>query len=84
MAIVYRAVLFAQPYNFVLFFSVMKPIIDDIQRILEMAIHASSGENCQSWRFEIRDDEIRILIFQEEISRSIIMDRWRHMSCMER
>lgn len=34
--------------------------IEDIKKILEAAIHAPSGENCQPWRFEIRGDEIGV------------------------
>ena len=34
--------------------------INDIKKILEAAVHAPSGENCQPWRFEIRGDEIGV------------------------
>jgi len=43
----------------------MEIIMDDIKKILEAAVHAPSGENCQPWRFEISDDEIRVFNLPE-------------------
>jgi len=43
----------------------MGNFIEDIKKILEAAVHAPSGENCQPWRFEIRDGEIRIFNLPE-------------------
>ena len=31
-----------------------------IKQILELAIHAPSGENCQPWRFEVRDNTVSV------------------------
>ncbi len=43
----------------------MENFKEDIKKILEVAVHAPSGENAQPWRFEIRDDEIRIFNLPE-------------------
>ncbi len=50
---------------------VMEGTREDIKKILEAAVHAPSGENCQPWRFEINDREIRIFNL-----RSIIIGQW--------
>lgn len=39
--------------------------MEDIKKILDAAVQAPSGENCQPWRFEIRDSEIRIFNISE-------------------
>lgn len=36
-----------------------------IKKILEIAIHAPSGENCQPWRFEVSGDRVRIFNLPE-------------------
>ncbi len=38
---------------------------EDIKKILEMAVYAPSGENCQPWRFEVRDSKIDIFNLPE-------------------
>ncbi|MBI2038646.1 MAG: nitroreductase, partial [Candidatus Nealsonbacteria bacterium] len=37
----------------------------DLRKIIELAIYAPSGENCQPWRFEVRGDEIDIFNIPE-------------------
>jgi nitroreductase len=43
----------------------MAGVKDDIQKILEVAVHAPSGENAQPWRFEIRQGEIAVFNIPE-------------------
>jgi len=39
--------------------------IEDIKKILEAAVYAPSGENCQPWRFEVRDSRIDVFNLPE-------------------
>lgn len=40
---------------YAVYFAVMVSMKEDNQKILEAAIHAPSGENCQTRRFSVRD-----------------------------
>ena len=35
-------------------------MIEDIKKIIEAAVQAPSGENCQPWRFEILNNNIKL------------------------
>lgn len=39
---------------------------EDIKKILDLAVLAPSGENCQPWRFEVRGNEIKIFLVPEK------------------
>jgi len=43
----------------------MENFKEDIKKILEVAVHAPSGENCQPWRFSVRKNEIDIFNIPE-------------------
>lgn len=40
-------------------------MVNDIRKILELAIHAPSGENCQPWRFEVKGNQVSIFNLPE-------------------
>lgn len=40
--------------------------LEDIRKILEVAVHAPSGENCQPWRFIVKDNKIDIFNIPEK------------------
>ena len=40
-------------------------MVNDIKKILEIAIHAPSGENCQPWKFKIKDNQIYLFNIPE-------------------
>lgn len=61
-AIFHRAVSLHSPI-FMLSSQVMEDYTEDIKKILEAAVQAPSGDNSQPWRFEIRDRDGEIRIF---------------------
>ena len=58
---------------------------EDVEKILDLAVQAPSGDNAQPWRFEVNNSRINmVLIFQEKIIHPIIFGNAGHSSLMER